>query len=51
MDVIGHPSDAVAFTICISGHGGKIGVKGRPDRRSEHGGAIFGAENYMNEKK
>ncbi len=51
MDMIGHTSDAVAFAIGISGHGGEVGVKGRPDRHSEHGFAVFGAEDHMDEKK
>lgn len=51
MDMIGYPSDAVAFAVGISGHCGEVGVKGRPHRQSDHGCAVFGAEDNMDKKK
>lgn len=51
MDMIGHPTDAIALAIGIAGHGGKVGVQSRSDRRAKYGCAVFGAEDHMDEKK
>ncbi len=50
MDMIGRTSHTIAFAIGISGHGGEVGVKGRPDRQPEHGCTVFGTEDDMDEK-
>ena len=51
MDMIGGAADAVAFTIGIAGNGGEICVQGRSGRHTKQGCAIFGTEDYMDEKK
>ena len=51
MDMIGHAPDAVTVDADISRHGGKVGVKGWPDRYIEQGRAVLCAEDNMGDKQ
>ena len=50
MDVVRNPSCAIAFTVSIPGHRGKIRVKLRPHRRIKNWGTFFRTEDDVDEE-
>ncbi len=51
MDMIGNAANPEAFTVCVSGDGGQISVEIGAYRHVEHRGAVFGAEDEVNEEE
>jgi hypothetical protein len=51
MNVVHGSTSAKAFTLCVPGNGGKICIKRGADRNVQDRGAVFCAEDYMDQNK
>lgn len=51
MDMVGYASGAVTLATVISRHGGKVSMKGRPDRYIKNRRTVFSAEDNMGDKQ